>query len=503
MKKKEFKIIAGVIVFLFISIAIYLVLDNRKSTFSQIISIPDERFADLNFYNCVKEAVGNDAIDSEGIIDNNALESLTSLNCSGKEIAFSDGLELMVGLKELDLSNNYLYTINIDSNNELRVLHIEQNVLTSIKIRQNTSLVALYANDNPSLIFSSPTYNNINIKVLHLQNTSVGNNTNLNNHLEHMPELVELVINSANIESLNTSNNSNLKYLDASNNNITNIDLTYNVNLEDARLSDNKLSEIEVYRDGNNNGNLKRLYLNNNLLTSFTETTNVVNIGLEELYVEDNQITNIDMAYLNSNKLNQLWARGNRLNSISNTSTACKYTNNCNIGSHIISFNTNDGLKGFNMNVDRVLKMPIPTKEGYTFVGWYKDQSLTEKFEDYDNIEEDITLYAKWNNNGTSEPLPESSTTGNQDVGRVSESLQNSAKILNKSSSSKNTGKRDTAGDTLNEDDYEDEEYLDEDDYEDNVENSKTGDSIYITIILAIGMIVIGYYYAKKLKENN
>lgn len=47
-----------------------------------------------------------------------------------------------------------------------------------------------------------------------------------------------------------------------------------------------------------------------------------------------------------------------------------------------------------------------PSREGYTFTGWYKAESLTEAFDFNTPIVEDITLYAKWskknNNSGSS-----------------------------------------------------------------------------------------------------
>ena len=40
-----------------------------------------------------------------------------------------------------------------------------------------------------------------------------------------------------------------------------------------------------------------------------------------------------------------------------------------------------------------------PTKEGYTFAGWYSDSGLTQDFDFTTPISTDITLYAKWDVN--------------------------------------------------------------------------------------------------------
>ena len=43
-------------------------------------------------------------------------------------------------------------------------------------------------------------------------------------------------------------------------------------------------------------------------------------------------------------------------------------------------------------------RIPTPTKEGDTFLGWYLDEDCTEPFIHNTQITEDITLYAKWKN---------------------------------------------------------------------------------------------------------
>lgn len=52
------------------------------------------------------------------------------------------------------------------------------------------------------------------------------------------------------------------------------------------------------------------------------------------------------------------------------------------------------------------IKLPAPKKDGYVFLGWFKDSALTEPFIAFDG-DSDITLYAKW-----SEELPMSFFTG-------------------------------------------------------------------------------------------
>lgn len=64
-----------------------------------------------------------------------------------------------------------------------------------------------------------------------------------------------------------------------------------------------------------------------------------------------------------------------------------------------VTFNTNGGSE-INKEViaygNTITKPTNPTKENYTFDGWYIDEKLTESFDFNTPITKDITLYAKW-----------------------------------------------------------------------------------------------------------
>ena len=49
---------------------------------------------------------------------------------------------------------------------------------------------------------------------------------------------------------------------------------------------------------------------------------------------------------------------------------------------------------------EKVTEPPAPTKEGYTFGGWYKESGCTNAWDfDTDTVTFDVTLYAKWTTN--------------------------------------------------------------------------------------------------------
>jgi uncharacterized repeat protein (TIGR02543 family) len=66
---------------------------------------------------------------------------------------------------------------------------------------------------------------------------------------------------------------------------------------------------------------------------------------------------------------------------------------------YTVSFNTNGGSNIASVEVEdgKTVTAPTqPTKDGYTFGGWYKDSALAEPFSFSTAITADTTLYAKW-----------------------------------------------------------------------------------------------------------
>ncbi|GEM_PF-2017765 len=74
-----------------------------------------------------------------------------------------------------------------------------------------------------------------------------------------------------------------------------------------------------------------------------------------------------------------------------------------NINNYTVSFDSKGGntINNLIANYDSTLSAPtIPSKTGYTFAGWYKDDEFTSAWNfANDTVLENITLYAKWNIN--------------------------------------------------------------------------------------------------------
>ena len=70
---------------------------------------------------------------------------------------------------------------------------------------------------------------------------------------------------------------------------------------------------------------------------------------------------------------------------------------------YTITFNSNDGTSVESQNVNAGEKLteptPAPTREGFTFDGWYEDSTFSTKFDFNTPITDNMTLYAKWTEN--------------------------------------------------------------------------------------------------------
>jgi uncharacterized repeat protein (TIGR02543 family) len=95
---------------------------------------------------------------------------------------------------------------------------------------------------------------------------------------------------------------------------------------------------------------------------------------------------------------------GNNNNTGDNNTVTEKFT---------VTFNTDGGTAVASQTVDKGAKATKPadaenpTKEGYTFAGWYKDAECTIAFDfDTEVITADTTVYAKWDKVAADEPTP-------------------------------------------------------------------------------------------------
>ncbi len=208
MKKN---ILSGILVFVFTFIALFLALDNKQETYAKPTFEMDSRFTDFNFYTCVRTAIGESGVSSDGVtLKDSALKNLTTLTCIDKKITDTEGLQLMKNLEKLNLGG---------SNN-----------LTRINVSNNKKLIELELS------------------------TAYGDQSNNGNK----------------ISSIDLSKNTELEFLGIQGNRLKKIDLQKNTNLKKVILIGNKLTKINL----NKNKKIKELYLDMNELSSIDLSNN-------------------------------------------------------------------------------------------------------------------------------------------------------------------------------------------------------------------------------------
>jgi len=61
-----------------------------------------------------------------------------------------------------------------------------------------------------------------------------------------------------------------------------------------------------------------------------------------------------------------------------------------------VSFITNGGTQVQSVKTDKIVSLPVTSKAGYDFCGWYYDSNLTQKAAFPLTLKSDLILYAKW-----------------------------------------------------------------------------------------------------------
>lgn len=74
---------------------------------------------------------------------------------------------------------------------------------------------------------------------------------------------------------------------------------------------------------------------------------------------------------------------------------------------YTVTFETNGGSNVQEQTVlenEKIIEPNTPVKEGFSFAGWYVDEQLTVSWNFADEINQDMTLYAKWSKNQVTNP---------------------------------------------------------------------------------------------------
>ena len=177
--------------------------------FSGVIPIDATTFPDENFRNWI---LAQD-YGIYGYLRDEWIETVTSINVSGKAIANLKGIEFFTSLTFLNCSNNSLTALDVSQNKSLNTLVCGSNQLENLNVSQNTALTYLDCSENK------------------LGALDVSQNT----------LLAALTCSGNLIQSLDVSKNTALTELDCSGNKLTTLDVSKNTSLTSLDCDQNSI----------------------------------------------------------------------------------------------------------------------------------------------------------------------------------------------------------------------------------------------------------------------
>ena len=251
----------------------FFIVGHFNDLFAQSTAIPDPNF---------EQALIDLGIDSDGLngqILNADAVGITALNVSSRNISDLSGIEIFIDLKSLSCHFNLLTSLDVSANTSLLSLWCHSNQLSTLNVSANTSLQNMGCNDNQ------------------LMSLDVSNNT----------ELLTLQISSNQLMSLDVSNNTELLTLQISFNQLVNLDLSNNTALVHLVCQSNQLVSLDL----SNNIVLNSLYCQWNQLVSLDLSNNT---ALQYLYCQSNQLVSLDVS--NNTSLEEIGCTDNQLNSL-------------------------------------------------------------------------------------------------------------------------------------------------------------------------------------------
>ena len=261
------------------------------------VKINEMTFPDSNFRNWVL----SQDYGADGVLTNEELENVISINISRLEIHELKGIEYFTALKDLNCMTNKLTTLDLSKNTALEKLECRGNRLTTINLLGNRQLRSLkcggtsYGNQLTSLDLSNCT---------ELDTLACSGNPLTALDVSKNTKLTYLGCYSNQLTALDLSKNTALNYLQCNNNQLTALDVSKNTALTFLQCSSNLLTTLDVTK----NSALTDLSCTDNKLTTLSVSNNK---SVESIICSDNQLASLDVSGCSA--LNSLGCDNNQL----------------------------------------------------------------------------------------------------------------------------------------------------------------------------------------------
>lgn len=211
------------------------------------------------------------------------IAEIISLDISSKNILQLTGIEDFINLEIFDCSSNTITGANVSNMTKLKILDVQNNKLGLLDVSKNLVLEELNCQDNA--ILALDVSKNLNLKVLLASKIKI-DAIDLTSNIA----LKTLDVYRNKINEIDLSKNTQLESLNATSNNLNKIDVSNNPNLVRLTLDFNSIDEIDL----SNLKLLTYLVLDGNHQLSDIDLSN--NLALEDLFLNSITLTSLDVS---------------------------------------------------------------------------------------------------------------------------------------------------------------------------------------------------------------
>ncbi|MFL2632583.1 MAG: lectin-like domain-containing protein [Candidatus Marivariicella sp.] len=237
--------------------------------------VPDD-----NFEQTLIDLGYDDTLDD--YVNTENIKTIENLDVSEKNITDLTGVEDFLDLKDLNLNENNISSLDLSNNINLFRLNADNNEITSLDVKSSSGLnyLSVINGKLKSLDISS----NISLEELVLDNNDL-----ISVDLSKNIDLKKLSLNSNKLTSIDLSKNIQLTNLKLNDLDLKSIDLSFNTKIKDLRLENNNLDLIDL----SNQKSLEYLSLayNNLLIINLSNNTKLINLD-----VVSNQLISLDLS---------------------------------------------------------------------------------------------------------------------------------------------------------------------------------------------------------------